>query len=61
MRDNAVTMDDMEEMEDAIEKKAAWQYFEEQYPGFLLTEATFTRNNINRGSYVSIEMRRRRE
>ena len=54
------TMDDLEEMEDAIEKKADWQYFEERYEGFTLTEATFTRNNINRGCYVNIEMRRRR-
>lgn len=60
VRDSAVTMDDLEEMEDAIEKKAAWQYFEGRYEGFTLTEATFTRNNINRGCYVNIEMRRRR-
>lgn len=60
VRDSAVTMDDLEEMEDAIEKKAAWKYFEGRYEGFTLTEATFTRNNINRGCYVNIEMRRRR-
>lgn len=60
VRDNAVNMDDMAEMEEAIEKKISWQYFEERYQGFELTEAAFTRNNINRGSYVSVEMRRRR-
>ncbi len=60
VRDNAVTMDDLAEMEEAIEEKAAWQYFEGRYEGFTMTEATFTRNNINRGCYVNIEMRRRR-
>lgn len=61
VRDNAVTMEDVEEMEEAIEKKAQWQYFEERYPGFVLTEAVAVRNVVNRGCYISVEMRRRRE
>lgn len=61
VKDGAVTLADMEEMQEATESKAEWMYFEERYPDFILTEATFTRNNINRGGYIHFEMRRRRE
>ena len=58
MRDGALGRADTEEMAEAIESKRAWQYFEERYRGFLLTDADFVQNNVNRGLYIRFEMRR---
>lgn len=61
VKDGAVTMADMEQMRDAIDSRNAHAYFERLYPGFLLTEASCTRNGVNRGWYIHFEMRRRPE
>lgn len=58
--DGQLSMDDIEEIKEAIESKNAYQYFEERYPDFELVEAVYTQNNINRGIYIHFEMRRRR-
>ncbi len=58
VRDGALGRADTEEMAEAIEGKKAWQYFEERYPGFLLTDAEHTQNSVNRGVYIRVDMRR---
>jgi len=58
VRDGALGRADTEEMAETIESKRAWQYFEERYPGFLLTDADATVNGVNRGIYIQVEMRK---
>lgn len=59
VKDGALGRADVEEMADAIEGKKAWQYFEERYPDFWLTKADLSINNVNRGTYIRVDMRRR--
>lgn len=61
VRDGAVTMDAMDEMQTVIENKKAWQYFEERFPDYELTEAVSVLNNINHGAYIHFEMHRRKQ
>lgn len=58
VKDGGVSMDQVAQMADAIEKKQAYGYFEGMWPEYRLTGAAFTRNGVNRGSYVHIEMRK---
>ena len=58
VRDGFLSQMDTLDMAEAIENKQAWRYFEEKYPGFLLTDADFVRNDVNRGIYIRVEMRR---
>ncbi len=61
VRDNAFTMDDVEEMREAIEGRNAHRHFEALYPGFELIDAGCTQNEVNRGWYIWFEMRRKRK
>lgn len=56
--DRGITMDQVREMEEAIEQHRQHEYFEEVFQGYLLTDADFMRNGINHGDYIHIEMRR---
>lgn len=56
--DGHMTMDDIEGLSELIESGSAYTILEERYPGFILTEANWYRNPINRGLYISYEMRR---
>ena len=58
VRDGFLSRVDTADMADAIEGKRAWQYFEEKYPGFILTDADFVKNDVNYGIYIRVEMRR---
>lgn len=58
IRDNQYNMGQMEEMREAIESNNAHAYFESLYPGWELIEASCTQNGVNRGWYISFEMRR---
>lgn len=57
--DGQLNMDDIADIEEAIECGTQWQWFEDRYPDFQLVEATCYKNNINRGTYIHFEMRRR--
>lgn len=59
VRDGAVTLDELDRMEEAIEEKRGWEYFQDRYEGYELIEATCVRNEINRGSYIHVDMRRK--
>lgn len=59
-RDGVLCRTDMEEMAAAIEKKEAWRYFEEKHKEFLLTDAKYTMNEVNKNIYIQFDMRRRR-
>lgn len=56
--DRGITMDQVKEMEESIEKHQEHVYFENMFQDYLLTDADFMRNGVNRGSYIHIEMRR---
>lgn len=58
-RDGEIGMEELEGLTEDIEGGTAHDWFEKRYPGFVLVEASWTRNNINRGAYVSFTMRRR--
>ena len=60
IRDNEFNMGDIEEMRDAIETGNAHAYFEALYPGWELIDASCSQNGVNRGWYISFEMRRKR-
>ncbi len=59
-RDGVLCRADIEEMAAAIEKKEAWRHFEEKYKGFLLTDAKYTMNEVNKSLYIMFDMRRQR-
>lgn len=59
--DGQLSFDDIGEITEAIDEKAAHKFFEKRYPGYVLTEAYYVRNSVNRGVYIHFEMRRRRE
>lgn len=61
VKDNEYTMGDVDEMREAIESRSAHQYFEARFPGYELIEADCTQNGVNRGWYISFEMRKRKE
>lgn len=56
--DRGITMDQVAEMEETIERHQEHAYFEGMFQGYLLTDAEFMRNGVNRGAYIHIEMRR---
>lgn len=58
VKDRGITVDQVAEMEEAIENKRAYEYFETMWPDYALNEATFTKNAVNMGNYIHIEMRR---
>ena len=58
VRDGAVTSGDVAAMAYAIESKGAWEYFAERYPGFELTDAAVDINEVNRGMYIRVDMRK---
>lgn len=57
--DGRLNMEDIREIVEAIEEGTAHRWFEERYPEFVLTEVSWSRNNINRGAYIRFAMRRR--
>lgn len=57
--DGKISGEDIEEMRDAIDERAAHIYFEERYPEFELLSAEYINNSCNGGTYIRIEMRRR--
>ena len=57
--DARLSMENVEELQEAIESKNAHQLFEEKYPDFELVEANYIKNSVNRGIYIQFEMRRR--
>lgn len=58
IRDNQYNMGDVEDMREAIESGNAHAFFEKLYPGYELIEASCTQNGVNRGWYISFEMRK---
>lgn len=61
VKDNEFNMGDVEDMREAIEEGRAHAYFEALYPGYELIGASCTQNGVNRGWYISFEMRRKRK
>lgn len=61
VKDNEYNMGDVEDMRDAIESRNAHAYFEALHPGWELVEASCAQNGVNRGWYIAVEMRRKRE
>lgn len=61
VKDNEYNMGDVEDMRRAIEEGRAHAYFEALYPGYELIEATCSQNGVNRGWYISFEMRRKQK
>ena len=57
IRDGAITMGEMDEMESAQDNGEQWQYFENKYD-FEISEILFVKNIVNRGSYIHIQARR---
>ncbi len=57
VRDGAITMTEMDDIEDAHENGVQWQYFEDRY-NFEISEIVFVKNAVNRGSYIHIQARR---
>ncbi len=57
-RDGVIGRRETEEMVRAIDEKRAAVYFEERYPDFVFTDADFSENLVNRGLYITLEMRR---
>lgn len=57
VRDGAITMAEMDEMENANENGTQWQFFENKYD-FEIAELVFVKNAVNRGSYIHIQARR---
>ena len=58
--DGKLTMDETEELAEAVEDGLAYDWFEERYPEFELVSCECIRNSMNRGAYIHFEMRRRR-
>ncbi len=58
VRDGAVTIGETAAMAYAIESKSAWEYFSERYPGFELTDAAVSINEVNRNMYIHVDMRK---
>ena len=59
--DGKLSAADVGEICDAIDRRCAHAWFERRYPEWVLTEAWYEQNPINRGLYVHYAMRRRRE
>ena len=57
VRDGAITMAEMDDMEDANENGTQWEFFENKYD-FEIAEIVFVKNAVNRGSYIHIQARR---
>lgn len=57
--DGEVTMQDMAEAVEAIERRDAAEDVRREWPGYELVEATAIRNTVNRGMYVCLSMCRR--
>lgn len=57
VRDGAITMAEMDDMEDANENGTQWEFFENKYD-FEIAEIVFIKNAVNRGSYIHIQARR---
>lgn len=60
IRDGAITVTEMSDMEAAHEDGWHWSLFEDKY-GFEISNLVFNRNVVNKGSYIHIEARRRRQ
>lgn len=58
--DGKLTMDEIEELAEAVEDGLGYEWFEERYPDFELVSCECIRNSMNRGAYIHFEMRRRR-
>lgn len=57
--DGEVTVQDVAEAVEAIERRDAAEDVRREWPGYELVEATAIRNAVNRGLYVSMSMCRR--
>lgn len=51
---------DQEQLADAIDNGTIHQVMEEQYPGYELVDAEVIRNEVNRGIYIHMVMRRKK-
>ena len=58
-RDGKITLEEMSNMENSYENGMLWMYIEEHYPHELVN-LIFTKNSVNKGCYIHLEMRRRR-
>ncbi len=59
VRDGTLGRAELEEMAAAVEEKKAWECFERKYPDYWLIKAEASVNNVNRGVYIRVDMRRR--
>lgn len=57
-QDGTLNLEDVEEIVEDVEAGTAFQWFEKRYPGFMLVEASWERNCVNRGAYIRFTMRR---
>ena len=57
--DGKVTMEEIERIMHNIEEHNEYALFENLYPEYILTDATFYKNPMNRGEYIHYEMRAR--
>ena len=57
IRDGAITMGEMDDIETACENGEQWQFFENKYQ-YAITEVMYVKNIVNRGSYIHIQARR---
>lgn len=60
VKDAAVTQKDVVNMTAAIESKNAWEYFAGRYPGYELTDAQANINEVNRSTYIHVDMRKKK-
>ena len=58
--DGGITMGDIEEQTDAIDHKRQYEYFESVYPEFELVESEYSKNSVNRGTYIYVMMKRKK-
>lgn len=59
IHDGEVTVAEMAETVEAIERRSAAEDVRREWPGFELVEATALRNRVNKGIYISLQMCRR--
>lgn len=58
-KDGEVTVSEMKEMANNIEKRNSHNFYEGQYPEFELVDAQCYKNNLNKGIYIYAMMRKK--
>lgn len=61
VQDGKLTVEQMETVADAVEKKTASILFEEMFPGYELDVAEVRINSVNRQMYISVSMRKKQK